>query len=448
MSDRANKKNTTTSRDRLLVLSAVAIFAALFVSVVWNLIDERREVETPLFVGVLNSQTGPLAASEKLVSYGTILAIEEINGNGGLLGRKVLAVVADGASDDDTFASEAERLIDEEKVSVLVGCYTSSSRKRVKDVVEGRDHLLIYPLPYEGVEKSENVIWTGPTANQQIIPAIHWAVDELNPQSFLLVGSDYIWPRTVNAIVRDQLDSLGLELVDERYVYLGANGSSESAVAVAADAVARLKPDIIINTLVGDGIEMFATALVDRGIDLKKTPMLSFAVSEVELAHLPPGLLDGGYTAWSYFESLEHPQNAELIGKFKQRWPDVEAVNDAMLTAYYSVMLWAQAVNEAKTDSIEPVKYQMGLQSIDSPSGVISIDSETAHAWREVYVGKFLPNGKIESVWSSGRPVRPMPYPISRTKRSWIEYVESLHTAWGGWTNPIDDSIESASDEK
>jgi urea transport system substrate-binding protein len=238
--------------------------------------------------------------------------------------------------------------------------------------------------------------------------------------------------------VKDQIDAKGLTLLGEHYVYLGPNGSSEFGIDRVADEVAEQRPDMIINTLVGDGIEKLAVALKQRGISSEQCPVLAFAVTEVELAQLPPGLLQGGYTSWNYFQALDSANNDELITKFRERWPDIEAVNDGMISAYHSVMLWAQAVEEAGTHDVDAVRRQLRWQSIDSPGGIISIDSQTNHAWRVVHIGRFEDDATIRPIWTSGRPVRPMPYPISRTRGQWVTLVEGLYEQWGQWSNPVE----------
>ena len=196
-----------------------------------------------------------------------VMALTEINQSGGLLGRQLKWVIADGRSDWPTFAREAQRLIDEEKVSVIFGCWTSASRKSVKPVVEHSDHLLIYPMAYEGLEQSPNIIYTGAAPNQQVIPAVSWCYESLKARKFFLVGSDYVWPHCVNEIIKDQLKALGAECVGESYILFG---TAEAGASV--DAIKKASPDVIISTVVGDSNGHFTSGFKPRGYPPKKTP--------------------------------------------------------------------------------------------------------------------------------------------------------------------------------
>ena len=236
----------------------------------------------PIRVGILHSQTGAMRISEQSMIDAEVLALEEIRANGGLHGRRVEWVIADGRSDWPTFAREAERLIDEEKVSVIFGCWTSASRKSVKPVVEQKSHLLIYPMAYEGLEQSPSIVYTGAAPNQQVIPAVSWCHETLKARKFFLVGSDYVWPHCVNEIAKDQLKALGAECVGESYILFGS-----AEVAASVEAIQKAKPDVIISTVVGDSIGPFYQRLQAAGILPDRTPVLSFSIAEDELRKLP-----------------------------------------------------------------------------------------------------------------------------------------------------------------
>ena len=201
-----------------------------------------------------------MAISEESMIDAEVMALKEINQSGGLLGRQVEWVIADGRSDWPTFAREAQRLIDEEKVSVIFGCWTSASRKSVKPVVEQRSHLLIYPMAYEGLEQSPNIVYTGAAPNQQVIPAVSWCYETLKARKFFLVGSDYVWPHCVNEIIKDQLKALGAECVGESYILFGS-----AEVGASVEAIKKASPDVIISTVVGDSNEPFYQQLASRG---------------------------------------------------------------------------------------------------------------------------------------------------------------------------------------
>ena len=265
----------------------------------------------PIRIGVLHSLSGTMAFSEKPVVEATLLAIEDLNARGGLLGRRVEAVTADAKSDPATFASEAERLITRDKVAALFGCWTSASRKYVRTVVERHNQLLFYPVQYEGLELSPNIVYAGAAPNQQIIPAVKWCFDHLGKR-FFLVGSDYVFPRTANAIIKDQVGALGGEIVGEEYILLG-----ERQAEGVAEKIARARPSVILNTINGDSNIAFFHALRKRGLAPAQIPVMSFSIAEREVASIGPALMAGDYAAWNYFQSLSTPQNQEFVQRFQ-----------------------------------------------------------------------------------------------------------------------------------
>jgi urea transport system substrate-binding protein len=393
----------------------------------WFLVNRR-----PIVVGILHSQTGPMAISEQSMIDAEVLALEQINATGGLLGRPVRWVIADGGSDWKTFAREAERLIRDDKVSVIIGCWTSACRKGVLPVVEAQDHLLIYPMAYEGMEQSPNIFYTGAAPNQQIIPAVQWCHDTLGARRFFLVGSDYIWPRCVNAIIKDQLVSLGAELAGEEYVPFGSTD-----VAATAAAIAAAKPDVILSAVPGDSALPLARALRAAGIDPGTTPIVTFAIGENELRGEAAADMAGHYAAWNYFQSIDRPQNTAFVSSFQQRYGLDRTTSDVMVAAYNSVMFWAQAVREAGTTEVRQVRASLRHQSLDAPEGVIAIDPDTQHTWRPVFIGRIRSDGQADIVWSSRTAVRPMPFPLSRSRTDWEEFVEDLYRRWGErWVAP------------
>ena len=269
--------NTSKSRFWRGALAVVALTVLVFGT--WFLIDRALVDRSPILVGILHSQTGPMAVSENAMIEAELLALEEINRDGGLLGRTVQWTIADGASDWPTFARGAERLIDSEKVCVVFGCWTSASRKSVLNTFESRDHLLIYPMAYEGLEQSPNIVYTGAAPNQQITPAVQWCHEKLAARRYFLVGSDYIWPHCVNAIISDQLAGLGATRVGEMYIPFGS-----TEVDAAVRAIVAAAPDVVLSSVVGDSAQAFAKKLRAAGLRPDKTPVLTFALGENELS--------------------------------------------------------------------------------------------------------------------------------------------------------------------
>jgi urea transport system substrate-binding protein len=413
-------------------VSTLLALAAISAVAIWAVLWGYGRVEKPIRVGILHSKTGAMAISEESMVDAEVLALKEINESGGLLGRQIEWVIADGQSDWPTFAREAQRLIDQEKVSVIFGCWTSASRKSVKPVVEERSHLLIYPMAYEGLEQSPNIVYTGAAPNQQVIPAVSWCYETLKARRFFLVGSDYVWPHCVNEIIKDQLQALGAECAGVSYVSFGS-----AEVGDALDAITKAKPDVIISTVVGDSNEPFYRRLKAAGILPERTPVLSFSIAEDELRKLPLRDMVGDYAAWDYFQSVDRPENREFVRRFKGLYGGHRVTSDVIEAAYYSVRLWAQAVVEAESEDVADVLKAIRHQSLNAPEGIVSVDDETQHTWRPVYVGQIRADGQFDLVRSYEKPVRPIPYPNSRSHAEWDAFLNGLYKNWGdSWAKP------------
>ena len=406
---------------QLLPLSKHKIFAVLMVALLVLcvvLLFAFGRSKPALKIGILHSLTGTLAISEKPLVNMLQFALEEVNATGGINGHLLEAVTVDCRSDWIYCAQQAERLIVEEKVSVLFGCRTSSCRKAVKPVVEKYNHLLFYPVPYEGLEKSPNIIYTGAAPNQQIVPGTRWALDHLGKRVYL-VGSDYVYPRMANIIIKDLLLANGADLAGERYLLLG----SEAMNAVVAD-IAKQHPDVVLNTLVGSSNVAFFTALDKAGISAKEIPVFSFRVAEVELAAMTRLNTDGHYAAWTYFQSLPSPQNLLFINQFKQRFGAQAVVDDSMEASYIGLRLWAQAASEA--GSAEPVQVQRTIlrQTLLAPEGLVAVDEETRHLWKTPRIGKIRHDGQFDIVWDAGRMIEPVSFPSYRLQEEWEQLLK------------------------
>ncbi|WP_281560485.1 urea ABC transporter substrate-binding protein [Thalassomonas sp. RHCl1] len=384
----------------------------------------------PIKVGILHSLTGTMAFSEKDLVDALTLAVEEINRSGGVLGQPLQPVIADGASNWDQFASKAKQLIVQDQVPVIFGCWTSASRKAVKPVVEQYQHLLFYPVQYEGLEQSPNIIYTGAAPNQQIIPSIHWALENLGQRVYLL-GSDYIFPRAANMIIKDLLKKRGLTPLAEVYLPLGSNDVS----SVIRD-IRQLKPDLIFNTINGDSNIAFFTALnnlkpadnksTSPEHDVTRPTVVSFSIGEPEVKTIGSKLLAGHYAAWNYFQSINSRENINFVHAFKSRFGQHRVINDPMESAYIGLYLWAQAVTAAGTTDPKSVKAVMAYQSFKAPQGVVSIDAPTQHLWKTVRIGRVLNDGQFKIVWSSKTPVRPAPFPSYYSKDQWRKRLALL----------------------
>jgi urea transport system substrate-binding protein len=369
------------------------------------------KTEAPITVGILHSLTGTMAYSEGPVVDATLLAIDEINCRGGLLGRRVEAVVADGKSDASEFARRAESLITEKKVRALFGCWMSAHRKAVLPVVEKHDSLLIYPVQYEGLENCANVFYLGAAPNQQIIPALRWAFGFLNCRRLFLVGSDYIFPRVAHQIIRDQVKHSGSEVVGECFIPSG----SVNVVDAVAQIVAA-QPDLIVNTINGDSNIVFFRSLRAAGMTPDRIPTLSFSIGENELRTLD---IPGNYAAWNYFQSIERPENRAFIESFRARYGPQRVTSDPMEAAYVGVKLWAQALIVACTCEPRQIRDALRGQTFNAPEGPVRIDPDSQHTWKTIRIGQVLDDGQFEVVYSSENPIRPEPYPDTRSVPEW-----------------------------
>ena len=388
----------------------------------------------PIKVGILHSLTGNMSDSESPVVDAALLAIDELNREGGLLGRPVEAVVADGRSDSTIFAHEAKRLITEEKVCTVFGCWTSASRKTVVPIFEELDHLLVYPVQYEGVEESPNVIYTGAAPNQQIIPAVKWAYAFEGKRRFFLVGSDYVFPRVAHEIIKDQLKELGAEVVGEEFLLLGS-----SDVAPIVEKIKDAKPDMILNSINGDSNTAFFAKLREAGIAPPDVPTMSFSIGEEELGHLDVAAMTGDYAAWNYFQSINSPENQEFVSNFQQKYGPQRVVTDPMEAAYFGVKLWAQAIQSAESTDAPDIRRAMLNQRMRSPGGDVRIDPATQHTFKTPRIGRLQSNGQFEIVWTAAKPERPIPYSSSRTTEEWRAFLHDIYVGWGNrWSAPGD----------
>ncbi|MEW4488540.1 transporter substrate-binding protein [Thalassoglobus sp. JC818] len=389
----------------------------------------------PIRIGLLHSLSGTMSQSESPVADAALLAIEELNQNGGVLGRPVEAVVADGRSDWDVFAREAKRLIHDEEVVTVFGCWTSASRKTIVPIFEESNHLLVYPLQYEGVEESPNVIYMGAAPNQQILPAIKWAYAFDNRRRFFFVGSDYVFPRVAYEIAKDQLEELGTELVGTRFLPLGSHRVDE----VVAEIVAA-KADVILNCINGSTNTDFFQALRKAGVTPANCPTISFSIGEQELRQLNVDEMVGDYAAWNYFQSINSPVNEEFVSRFHKKYGPQHVITDPMEAEYAGIKLWAKAVEQAESTDPPAIRKAFLNQKLEAPEGPIRIDPATQHCFKTPRIGQIRPNGQFDIIWTDAKPVAPAPYPPSRSTQDWRAVLHDLYSGWGNqWSAPSGD---------
>jgi len=387
--------------------------------------------ENPIKIGLLHSLSGTMAISELSIVDAELLAIDEINERGGVLGRKLVPIVEDGRSDWPTFATKAEKLIVEDEVSAVFGGWTSASRKTMKPIFEEYNHLLFYPVQYEGLEQSPNIIYTGATPNQQILPAIDWAFENLGTR-FFLVGSDYVFPKAANEIMKEQIHEIGGQVLGEEYRLLGDTNFSE-----IVDKIIETKPSIIVNTINGDSNVYFFKELRSRGITPQNIPTISFSIAEDEIRHLHAKDLAGDYSAWNYFQSIDIPTNSIFVENFKKRFGPHRVTDDPIEAGYTSVYLFAKAVEEAGTDDVNAVREKVKGMTFSAPSGIVRVDPDTQHLSKVVRVGQILENGQFKIVSSSEEPIHPIPYPKYKSVDEWNAFLDDLYYGWNeNWANP------------
>ena len=355
-------------------------------------------------VGVLHSLSGTMSISETAVRDATLMAIEEINAAGGVMGKQLEVVVEDGASDWPTFAEKAKKLLQSDEVAVVFGGWTSASRKAMLPVFEGENGLLFYPVQYEGLETSPNIFYTGATTNQQIVPAVEYLLEQ-GKTKFYLLGSDYVFPRTSNLIINKQLKGAGLEAVGEEYTPLG---HTEYSTVIAK--IRAAEPDVVFNTLNGDSNVAFFKQLKDAGISAEDLPTLSVSVAEEEITGIGPENMLGHLVAWNYFQTTETPENDKFVAAFKAKYGENRVTDDPIEAGYFGVYLWAKAVEKAGSTDVAAVKAAAKGLTFQAPGGLVTIHMENQHVAKTVRIGKVRADGQIDEIWNSGKPVDPDPY--------------------------------------
>ena len=368
-------------------------------------------------VGILHSLSGTMAISETALKETALMAIEEINKSGGVLGKKLEPVVVDPASNWPLFAEKAKQLIDQDKVAVVFGCWTSVSRKSVLPVFEEKNSLLFYPVQYEGEELSKNVFYTGAAPNQQAIPAVEYLMskDGGEAKRFVLLGTDYVYPRTTNKILRAFLKSKGVAESDiiEEYTPFG-HSDYQPIIAKIKKFSSEGKTTAVISTINGDSNVPFYKELGNAGLKAKDVPVVAFSVGEEELRGVDTKPLVGHLAAWNYFMSVKNPANTEFVKKWSDYakaknipgHKDKPLTNDPMEATYIGINMWAQAVAKAKSTDTDKVIAAMAGQTFKAPGGFVStMDKENHHLHKPVFIGEVKADGQFKVVWKTKGPV-------------------------------------------
>lgn len=370
--------------------------------------DRKSPAKTgePWRVGVLFSRTGFMAIIEETQVRGTLIAIDEINERGGINGRELIPVIYDPASENALFRAHAKRMIVEDQLSTIFGCYTSSSRKAVLPVVERLNCLLWYPTLYEGFEYSPNVIYTGAAPNQNSLSLCQYLTGHYGSR-FYFVGSDYVYPRESNRVMRELVHRRGGQVVGERYV--GLRASRRDFVSIMNEIV-QLSPDIIFSTVVGESTVHLYQAYADFGFESRNMPIASLTTTEAEIRAMGADVGQGHITAASYFETLPGAANSDFVNRYKRRFGDDQSTNMCVEAAYFQVHLFARALELANTLDPEILRPMVLGSTFDAPQGPVSIDQVFSHANLWSRIGRANARGQFDILQESSSLVPADPF--------------------------------------
>ncbi len=382
-------------------------------------------------VGVLHSLSGTMAISETTLKDTVLMMIDDVNKKGGLLGKKLEAVVVDPASNWPLFAEKTRELIEKEKVDVIFGCWTSVSRKSVLPVIEELNGMLFYPVQYEGEESSRNVFYTGAAPNQQAIPAVEYLMGEDGGEAkrWVLLGTDYVYPRTTNKILRAFLHSKGVSDADimENYTPFG-HSDWQTIVADVKKFASAGKKTAVVSTINGDANVPFYKELGNQGIKAEEIPVVAFSVGEEELAGLDTKPLVGHLAAWNYFMSEDSPENAAFIKKWHRFIKDDKRpTNDPMEATYIGFKMWSQAVQQAGTTNIDAVRQAMYGQKVNNLTGGVAVMNTNHHLSKPVLIGEIQADGQIETVSKTDGLV---------VGDAWSDFIPESKKLTADWTFP------------
>lgn len=389
-------------------------------------------------VGILHSLSGTMAISETSLKDVALMTIDEINSKGGVLGKKLEPVVVDPASNWPLFAEKARELLTQQKVAVVFGCWTSVSRKSVLPVFEELNGLLFYPVQYEGEESSWNVFYTGAAPNQQAIPAVEYLASKEGggAKRWVLLGTDYVYPRTTNKILRAFLKTkLKVAEADIYETYTPFGHTDYQTIIAKIKSFAAGKPTAVVSTINGDSNVPFYKELANQGLKATDIPVVAFSVGEEELRGIDTKPLVGHLAAWNYFMSIESPQNKAFIAEWrawvkKNNLPDGEkrVTNDPMEATYTGMHLWAAAVDQAGTTNVDAVRQAVGYQHFMAPSGFLEgLSAQNHHLNKPVYIGEVQGDGQFKVVWKTKGAIG---------AQAWSPFIPDSAKKKADWTFP------------
>ena len=387
---------------RALVASAIAILG----------LAGPLAAEDTVKVGILHSLSGTMAISEVSCKDASMLAIDEINAAGGVLGKKIEAVAPDGASNWPLFAEKAKQLLTQDKVAAVFGCWTSSSRKSVLPVFEENNGLLFYPVQYEGEEQSLNVFYTAASPNQQLVPAAEYLMSDEGGgcKKFYLLGTDYVFPRTANKVLKAFLMAKGVKEADIAEEYTPFGHKDYQTIVGKIKSFAAGGKACVLSTINGDSNVPFYKEFANQGLTAADCPVMAFSVAEDELRAMDVPPLVGHLAAWNYFQSVDTPENKKFIAAFKAKYGKDRVTDDPIEAAYYGVYVWKMAVEKAKSFDVDKVRAAVYGLEFSAPGGMKKMDEKNQHTYKPVYIGEIQKDGQFKIVWKSKGLVKPDSY--------------------------------------
>jgi urea transport system substrate-binding protein len=369
-------------------------------------------------IGVLHSLSGTMAISEVSLKDAVQMAVDEINASGGVLGRQIEPIIVDPASDWDLFSEKARELLVEDKVAAVFGCWTSVSRKSVLPVFEQNNGLLFYPVQYEGEESSKNIVYSGAVPNQQLIPAADYLMSAEGGgyKRFYLLGTDYIFPRTANKILKEYLLSKGVPKENIIEEYTPFHYQDYQLIVSEIKQFAVVGKSCVLSTINGDSNIAFYTEFANQGLTATTCPIMAFSVAEDELRTMDTEFLVDHLAAWNYYQSIDIPENKKFVANFKAychkhnlQDDDERVTDDPICWAYTDVYLWAKAAEKAQSFDVAKVVEALKGLSFDSPAGLVKMDDNN-HLEKTAMIGEIKPDGQFNVIWKSDSLIVPQPF--------------------------------------
>ena len=409
---------------------AVGVTGAIALSLTTTFLAPITQAADTIKVGVLHSLSGTMAISETTLKDTVLMMVEEQNKKGGLLGKKLEAVVVDPASNWPLFAEKTRELLDQKKVDVIFGCWTSVSRKSVLPVIEELNGLMFYPVQYEGEESSKNVFYTGAAPNQQAIPAVDYLMNEIGVKRWVLAGTDYVYPRTTNKILEAYLKSKGVSEKDImiNYTPFGHSDWQNIVSDIKKFGSAGVKTGVV-STINGDANVPFYKELGNQGVSAEDIPVVAFSVGEEELSGIDTKPLVGHLAAWNYFQSVESDENEAFIKQWKAYVKNADRVtNDPMEATYIGFKMWAEAVTKTGTTEVDKVEQALIGISMPNLTGGVAVMNKNHHLSKPVLIGEIQEDGQFEVVWNTDGTV---------PGDAWSDFLPSSKDLISDWTAPI-----------